>query len=129
MNVVGGHALGKAVGDAVEEEDAERVVVATRHVLRVLGEGIFIDTLVGIAELGTDEDDDPRDVEPQHEHRQGGKCAVDGVVAGEDDLVVDVEILQHLEESTGEDAGDEYGTPLDMGVGHEFVESDESNAP
>lgn len=129
VDVVGWHALGKAVGDAVEEEDAEGVVVATRHVLRVLGEGVLIDTLVGIAELGADEGDDPRDVEPQHEHREGGKGAVDGVVAGEDDLVVDVEILEHLEQGAGDDARDKDGTPLDMGVGHELVEGDEGDAP
>ncbi len=129
VDVVGWHALGKAVGDAVEEEDAEGVVVATRHVLGVLGEGIFIDTLVGIAELGADEGDDPRDVEPQHEHREGGEGAVDGVVAGEDDLVVDVDVLEHLEQSAGNEARDKDGTPLDVGVGHELVEGDEGDAP
>ena len=126
---VGGHTLGETVCDARKEQDAEGIVVATRHVLRVLREGILIDTLIGITYLCAHKANYPRDVEPNHEHRQGGKRTVDGIVAGEYNLEVDVQVLQKLEERTNDDAGDEHRMPVYMGVWHQFVEQDKANAP
>ena len=94
-------------------------------VVRLGTEGKLLEVLAGVGELGSEEADGPRQLHPEHEQRQGSKRAVDGVVAGEEDLAIDVEILQQLHGHTSEDAWHDGILQLHTGVGEEHVEGDE----
>ena len=77
-----------------------------------------VEVLIGVGELGAEEADGPRDLYPEHEQGQGGKGAVDGVIAGHPDLRVDVEQLEEVHGSACEDAWDDGARPLDLRIGH-----------
>ena len=77
-----------------------------------------VEVLIGVGELGAEEADGPRDLYPEHEQGQGGKGAVDGVIARHPDLGVDVEQLEEVHGSAREDAGDDGARPLDLRIGH-----------
>ena len=65
---------------------------------------VVVEVLIGVTQFGTKEADGPRDLYPQHEQRQGGKWTVDGIVAGEEYLRMDIEYLQSLHGETCQNA-------------------------
>ena len=83
-----------------------------------------LQVLVRKRQLGTKQTDGPRNLYPQHEQRQGGKRAVDGVVARHPYLRMDVEQLQPLDARTGNDARHDGTAPLHVGVGHRDIQAD-----
>ena len=86
---------------------------------------VVVQVLVGVAQLGTKQADGPRNLHPQHEQRQRREGAVDGVIAGQEYLRIDIDILQNLHGDTRQDARyDGAGRP-DARVGHEDVEHHE----
>lgn len=69
--------------------------------------------------------DEPRELQPQQEERQGGKTSVDGVITGDPDLSRNVEHLEKLEGRAGNEGTEEGITKLDFGVGDVDVDEGE----
>ena len=84
-----------------------------------------VHVLIRIGELCAEETDGPRHLNPQHEEWQGGKGAVDGVVARHPHLGVDIDYLQDLHAHTREDARNDGTRGLYLRVGHVDIKSDE----
>lgn len=119
---VGGLVEAEALDDARGDEDGDEVTVAAADVARVLVETEVADVLAGVGELRSEEADGPRHLHPEQEQRQGGKAAVDGVVARHPHLSADVEVLEELVGRPGQDARDERMAQLHLRIGHEDVE-------
>ena len=88
-------------------------------------ESKLLEILVGIAQLGSEKADGPRELHPKHEQRKRGKRAVNGVIAREKYLSLDIEQLQHLHRHTRQDAGHNGILQAHPRVGHQHVEPDE----
>ena len=84
-----------------------------------------IHILIGKRELSTKQTDGPRYLQPQHKQRQSGKRTVDGVVARNPNLRVDIEQLQQLHGNTREDAWNNRTLKLHIGIRHGDIQPDE----
>lgn len=110
------------------DEQTQCIVVQAREVLAVLGKQVLVASLESVAHLRAGQADVPGELQPKHEERQGCKRAVDGVVTGNHQLVMDVEVLQQLEQTAGKKARYDNRTPADVGVGHQFVKGHKTEA-
>ena len=107
------------------DEQGEEVAVATADVPHVGLEAEEADVLRGVNQLGAEEADHPRKLQPKHEQRQGGKAAVDGVVLADPDLTVDIEVLEDLKGTAHEGAGHEGVEEAHTRVGRQEVKQGE----
>jgi len=84
-----------------------------------------MDVLNGVADLSAEEDEEPEDVEAEHEDRQETEGAVEAFL--EDDALEVEEREEVVEDDEGGDdeGADEGGTPPDVGIGNGAVENRE----
>ena len=115
----------EALGYERHHQHGHEVVVAAADVARVLVEAEAVDVLPRIGQLGAEEADGPRYLQPEQQQGEGGKTTVDGVVARHPQLAADVEELEGLIGGTCQDARDEGVPEVHLGVGHEDVEARE----
>ena len=111
---------------AAHEQEDERVAVASAQFVADALEGIRLQALVCVTELGTEQADAPRNLQPQHEKRDGGERTVDGIVGTQLYLIVDVQPFHSHEHRSRDDAGQNGVPPLDARVGHQREKQHES---
>ena len=58
--------------------------------------------LAYIAQLGTIENDSPRQLQPKEQQRNSGKTTIDGIVLSKRDLTIDIEELNGKKGCTGD---------------------------
>lgn len=118
-------ARGEPLADGTQDDGAEKVVEAAADVGCFLSEIEGGDVLADVAHFGAKQADAPGNLCPQQEQRDGGKTSVDGIVIRYPYLAVDVKVLEGLECTSGQYAGQPGVCQFDFRVGHESVESDE----
>ncbi len=82
---------------------------------------IGMDVLGGKRYLGAKQDDQPREIQPEQQHRQGAEPAVDLAVGDDAGDVEGAEGAVQLPERAADHAADERGFGADMGVGHQGI--------
>ena len=77
-----------------------------------------VQILIGVSELRAKETDGPRNLNPEHEQRQGRKRTVDGVVARHPYLRVDISNLQQVHRNTRKYTWYDGTREADLCIGH-----------
>ena len=112
-----GHATHHPYGHGLQ---VGRILVAGAH---HLPEGGL--ALMGTGHLCAQQDGSPRQVQPEHEDRQGREGGVDGVVIRYTHLKTQVQDLGQLPERAPNQATQDRGTSSHPSVGHEHVDEGE----
>ncbi len=73
-------------------------------------------------EFGAQKNDQPTEMQPEDEERQGGEAPVDRVIPGDADLGADVDSLKELITGPGKNSGQNPGFKTDPGIGHKNVQ-------
>lgn len=90
--------------DRTQDDGAEEVMESPADIGCFLSEVKSRYVLADVAHFGSEQTDAPGYLCPQKEQRNGGKASVDGIVVRDPYLAVDVEILEGLKSTSGQNA-------------------------
>lgn len=111
--------------DEVHHRQQHEVAVSPADVFGLLFKVELADILVGESQFGSEQADEPRQLEPHQQQRQCGKTPVDRVVFGDSHLTADIDHLDDLERDAGKDSGEQGAAEPNFRVRHVHIEKDE----
>ena len=117
--------LAEALSDMEEDAEADELAGAGADLFPGVFIGQVVGVLDGVGELTAEEDEEPEDVEAEHEDDEDADGAVEAV--GIDDAlhVEEGEFIVEEEEDDDDGGADEGGLPMDAGIGNEAEEEGE----